>query len=86
MDNNVYIFLCITLVTSLSTADLTPNFSEYNLFTSTTSGIIQFFINCLDDVLEKLCYNIIQVWYFNLTNIKLLGLVCCPLFNFGEYC
>ena len=30
MDNNVYIFLHITLVTSLSTADLTPNFSESN--------------------------------------------------------
>ena len=30
MDNNVYIFLHITLVTSLSTADLTPTFSEPN--------------------------------------------------------
>ena len=30
MDNNVYIFLHNTLVTSLSTADLTPNFSESN--------------------------------------------------------
>ena len=30
MDNNVCIFLHVTLVTSLSTADLTPNFSESN--------------------------------------------------------
>ena len=30
MDNNVYIFLHITLVTSLSTVDLMPNFSESN--------------------------------------------------------
>ena len=30
MDNNVYIFLHITLVTSSSTVDLTPNFSESN--------------------------------------------------------
>ena len=30
MDNNVYIFLHIKLVTSLSTVDLTPNFSESN--------------------------------------------------------
>ena len=30
MDNNVYTFLHITLVTSLSIADLTPNFSESN--------------------------------------------------------
>ena len=30
MDNNVYIFLHITLVTPLSTADLTPDFSESN--------------------------------------------------------
>ena len=30
MDNNVYIPLHITLVTSLSTVDLTPNFSESN--------------------------------------------------------
>ena len=30
MDNNVYIFLHITLVTSLSTADIAPNFSESN--------------------------------------------------------
>ena len=30
MDNKVYIFLHITLVTSLSTVDLTPNFSESN--------------------------------------------------------
>ena len=30
MDNNVYIFLRITLVTSLYIADLTPNFSESN--------------------------------------------------------
>ena len=29
MDNNIYIFLCITLVTS-PTTDLTPNFSESN--------------------------------------------------------
>ena len=28
MDNNVHIFLYFTLVTSLSTADLTPDFSE----------------------------------------------------------
>ena len=30
MDNNAYIFLHITLVTSLSSVDLTPNFSESN--------------------------------------------------------
>ena len=30
MDNNLYIFLHITLVTSLSTVDLTRNFSESN--------------------------------------------------------
>ena len=30
MDNNVHIFLHITCVTSLSTAVLTPNFSESN--------------------------------------------------------
>ena len=30
MYNNVHIFLHITLVTSLSTVDLTPNFSESN--------------------------------------------------------
>ena len=39
MDNNVYIFLHINLVTSLSTNDLTPNFSESNYIYSTTSGI-----------------------------------------------
>ena len=39
MDNNVFIFLHITLVTSLSTDDLTPNFSE-SIFTPSTSGII----------------------------------------------
>ena len=30
MDNNVYIFLHISLVTALSTVDLTSNFSESN--------------------------------------------------------
>ena len=30
MDNNVYIFFLITLASSLSNADLTPNFSESN--------------------------------------------------------
>ena len=25
-------------------------------------------LSCLDDVLEKWCYKIVQVWYFNLTN------------------
>ena len=30
MDNNVYIFLHISLVTSLTTVDLTSNFSESN--------------------------------------------------------
>ena len=30
MDNNVYTFLHITLVTSLSIAQLTPNFSKSN--------------------------------------------------------
>ena len=33
MDNNVYIFLHIILVTSLSTVDLTPDFSECNYLT-----------------------------------------------------
>ena len=30
MDNNVYVLLGITLVTSLSTVGITPNFSEFN--------------------------------------------------------
>ena len=41
MDDNVHIFLHVTLVTSLSTADLTPNLSESNYpnLTPTTRGI-----------------------------------------------
>ena len=39
MDNILCMFLHITLVTSLSTVDLTPNFTESNyIFTPTTRG------------------------------------------------
>ena len=45
MDDSVYIFLHMTLVTSLFTADLTPNFSEsdyiypyYNLYSDSTNS------------------------------------------------
>ena len=38
MDNNIYIFLYITFITSLSTVNLTTNLSEPNL-SEPTSGI-----------------------------------------------
>ena len=69
MDNNVYIFLHITLVTSLSTADLTPNFSEsnyiypyykwYNLCSNSTNSlaVLRIIIQTLD---KNSCYTIIQ--------------------------
>ena len=70
-DNSVYIFLHITLVTSLSIADLTHNFSESTyiypyyksskLYSDSTNnypalGKVQFPISCLHDVSEKWCY------------------------------
>ena len=69
MDNNVYIFMHITLVTSLSTADLTPNFSEsnyiypyynwYNLCSDRTNSlaVLRIIIQILD---KNSCYTIIQ--------------------------
>ena len=71
MDNNVYIFLHITLVTSLSTADLTPNFLEsylpliypyykwYNLYNDSTNSLAlrRIIIQALD---KNSCYTIIQ--------------------------
>ena len=39
MDNNVYMLLHITLVTSLSTADLTLISGNLIIFTPSTSGI-----------------------------------------------
>ena len=102
MDNSVYIFLHFTLVTSLSTADLTHNFSKsnytypyyklYKLCSGSTNSfaVVRIIIqtldtnscyniiiqplpkfsssSCLDDLLEKWCYKIIQVWYFISTN------------------
>ena len=69
MDNNVYILLHITLVTSLSTADLTLNFSEsnyiypyykwYNLCSNSTNSlaVLRIIIQTLD---KNSCYTIIQ--------------------------
>ena len=69
MDNNVYIFLHITLVTSLSTVDLTPNFSEsnyiypyykwYKLCSDNTNsyGVLRIIIQTFD---KNSCYTIIQ--------------------------
>ena len=70
MDNNVYIILDITLVTPLSTADLTPNFSEsnyiypyykwYNLCSNSAKSlaVLRIIIQALD---KNLCYTIIQL-------------------------
>ena len=69
MDNNVYISLHITLVTSLFTADLTPNFSEsnyiypyykwYNLCSDSTKSlaVLRIIIQTLD---KNSCYTIIK--------------------------
>ena len=69
MDNNVYIFLHITLVTVLSTADLSLNFSEsnyiylyykcYNLCSHSTNslGVLRIIIQTLH---KNSCYIIIQ--------------------------
>ena len=67
MDNNIYIFLHIILVTSLFTADLTPNFSEsnyiysyysmYNLCINSTNrlAVLRIIIQTLD---KNSCYSI----------------------------
>ena len=64
MNNNVYIFFHISLVTSSSTADLTPNYiypyyKWYNLCSDSTSSlaVLSIIIQTLD---KNSCYTIIQ--------------------------
>ena len=69
MDNNVYIFLHIALVASLSIVHLTPNFSEsnyiypnykwYKLCSDSTNSyaVMRIIVQTFD---KNLCYTIIQ--------------------------
>ena len=69
MDNNTYVFLHITLVISLSTVDLSPNFSEsnyiypyykwYKLCSDSTNSyaVLRISIQTFD---KNSCYTIIQ--------------------------
>ena len=84
----------IIFATSLSTADLI--FSEYNYIYPTASGIsysvLRIIIQALDKnwyytIIQPLVkfnclYKIIQVWFFNLTNIYIAGFSIVPIVDF----